>query len=72
MSGAHSTICRNPEVLTLVAQGLTNKEIASCLSMSTAALKGHLRRLFAKTGARDRFELSLYGLRSLTSKGQRT
>ena len=37
---------RSCEVLRLVAAGMTNKEIAGHLSVSTSAVKKHLKRLF--------------------------
>jgi DNA-binding NarL/FixJ family response regulator len=48
---------REREVLTLVGQGMTNHEIAGCLSISVATAKAHVARLLAKLGARDRVQL---------------
>ncbi|WP_432545562.1 response regulator [Kineococcus sp. SYSU DK004] len=45
---------REREVLTLVAHGLTNGEIASALSLSEATVKTHVNRVLAKTGVRHR------------------
>ena len=42
------------EVLTLIAQGLSNSEIASRLMVSETTIKSHINHLFAKTGVRDR------------------
>jgi DNA-binding NarL/FixJ family response regulator len=41
-------------VLTLLAAGLSNAEIAKRLYLSNATVKTHINRIFAKTGARDR------------------
>jgi DNA-binding NarL/FixJ family response regulator len=41
-------------VLTLLATGLSNAEIAQRLFLSNATVKTHINRIFAKTGARDR------------------
>jgi DNA-binding NarL/FixJ family response regulator len=45
---------REAEVLTLLAAGLSNTEIAQRLFLSNATVKTHINRIFAKTGARDR------------------
>ena len=41
---------REAEVLVLIAEGLSNKEIARTLHISTATVKTHINNLFAKTG----------------------
>jgi DNA-binding NarL/FixJ family response regulator len=45
---------REAEILGLIAQGLTNTEIAGRLFLSSHTIKTHINRIFAKTGARDR------------------
>src|SRR4051794_11221680 len=45
---------REVEVLTLIAAGLTNTEIAERLVVSAATVKSHVNHIFAKIGARDR------------------
>ena len=55
---------RENELITLVSQGLKNKEIASVMAISEGTVKVYLSRLFEKVGVRDRFELALFGLRS--------
>ncbi|MGK5730052.1 response regulator [Streptomyces sp. URMC 124] len=51
---------REAEVLALVADGLSNAEIARRLHVSTATVKTHINNLFAKTGARDRAQAMRY------------
>jgi DNA-binding NarL/FixJ family response regulator len=45
---------REAEILSLIAQGLTNGEIAERLFLSNHTVKTHINRIFAKTGSRDR------------------
>jgi DNA-binding NarL/FixJ family response regulator len=45
---------REAEILSLIAQGLTNGEIAERLFLSSHTIKTHINRIFAKTGSRDR------------------
>jgi len=51
---------REAEVLTLLASGLSNTEIAQRLFLSNATVKTHINRIFAKTGARDRAQAVRY------------
>jgi DNA-binding NarL/FixJ family response regulator len=45
---------REAEILALIAQGLTNPEIAERLFLSNHTVKTHISRIFAKTASRDR------------------
>jgi DNA-binding NarL/FixJ family response regulator len=45
---------RELEVLQLVAEGASNKEIASSLHISQATVKSHLIHIFGKLGVSDR------------------
>ncbi|MEU7058802.1 response regulator transcription factor [Streptomyces sp. NPDC046197] len=51
---------RETEVLALIAEGLTNQEIARKLHVSTATVKTHINNLFAKTGLKDRAQAVRY------------
>jgi DNA-binding NarL/FixJ family response regulator len=51
---------REAEVLSLVAEGLSNREIASTLVVSEATVKTHINHVFAKIGARDRAQAVHY------------
>jgi DNA-binding NarL/FixJ family response regulator len=51
---------REGEVLALIAQGLSNAEIASQLFVSRSTVKTHINQIFAKTSSRDRPQAIVY------------
>jgi DNA-binding NarL/FixJ family response regulator len=55
---------REREVMTLVAAGLSNDEIAARLVLSPATAKTHVSRIMTKTGVRDRAQLVILAYES--------
>ncbi len=51
---------REREILTLVANGLTNKEISTRLEISEYTVKNHLKNLFQKLHLNNRVQLAKY------------
>jgi DNA-binding NarL/FixJ family response regulator len=51
---------RELEVLTLVANGLSNGEIADRIFISEGTVKTHIRRLFSKLDVRDRTQAVIF------------
>jgi DNA-binding NarL/FixJ family response regulator len=54
---------REVEVLTEIAAGLSNAEIAGKFRISGATVKSHMNDLLAKTATRDRGQLVAYAFR---------
>jgi len=48
---------RELEIIELVAQGLTNQEIAESLTISKRTVDNHVSNVFTKTGAKNRVAL---------------
>jgi DNA-binding NarL/FixJ family response regulator len=57
LTGLNGITGREREVLTLIARGLSNPEIADHLHLSPATVKTHIGHLLAKLDARDRAQL---------------
>jgi DNA-binding NarL/FixJ family response regulator len=49
---------REGEVLALLAEGLTNREIADALFLSPETVKGYVAQIYATLGVRNRVEAS--------------
>ena len=62
-SPGESLTPREREVLQLVAQGATNKEIASQLFIAENTVKNHLRNILAKLHLQNRAQATAYALR---------
>ncbi len=54
---------REREVVELIAQGLTNKDVAQQLFLSVRTVEAHLRNSYAKLGVRSRTEAVLWAIR---------
>jgi DNA-binding NarL/FixJ family response regulator len=55
---------RERDVLSLVVQGLANKQIARRLGISEKTVKGHLTNLFQRIGVADRTQAALWAERT--------
>jgi len=51
-------------ILRLIADGLSNKQIAVRLSITEEAVKGHVKNILSKLDARDRTHAAVIGLRN--------
>jgi DNA-binding NarL/FixJ family response regulator len=64
----HGLTRREQQLLPLIAQGLTNKEIASYLGLSEQTVKNHIHRILRKSGSEDRLS-AVYTLETSTLQG---
>ena len=51
---------REREIVRLIVEGASNKEVAANLNISERTVKGHLSNVFQKLGVADRLKLMLY------------
>jgi DNA-binding NarL/FixJ family response regulator len=63
---------RETQLVSLLAHGLKNKEIATALDLSEGTVKVYMSKLFEKLRVKDRFELALYGLNQLPASAPPT
>ena len=70
-NGMNMLSSQEDKVVHLVANGLTNREIASELGLSEHTVKNYLFKIFDKLGVSTRVELALYAMsNSESSRGQ--
>jgi DNA-binding NarL/FixJ family response regulator len=53
---------REQEVLKLLAQGFTNKDIAQTLFLSVRTVEAHLRNVYSKLGVSSRTEAAIWAV----------
>jgi DNA-binding NarL/FixJ family response regulator len=61
---------REMEVLSLVAQGLTNDQIAQQMHLSTRTVEAHLTHIYNKLNVSSRTEAALLAMRKGWLEGQ--
>jgi two-component system nitrate/nitrite response regulator NarL len=71
MPESNELSAREREILSLVATGSNNKEIARDLHISTNTVKVHLRNIFTKVDASSRTEAAMYAVNDGTIARQR-
>jgi DNA-binding NarL/FixJ family response regulator len=62
LNGEKLLTSREEQVVALVADGLSNRDVASELGLSEHTVKKYLFRIFEKLGISSRVELVLYAL----------
>jgi len=61
---------QDAEILDLVAQGMTNREIAEMLTMSEHTVRAHVRGLMHKLNVENRTQLAVYSTRASMGWGR--
>lgn len=63
---------REKEVLDLVVQGLSNKEIAAALNVTSGTIKNHVANILFKLHLKNRIEAAVYAFRNSMGEIHRT
>ena len=67
---AHDSLTeREMSVLKLIAQGRSNKEIATTLFLTEGTVKGYISTIFDKLGVEDRTQAALYAVKHKLAEG---
>ena len=64
MASPEHLTARENDVLTLLAEGRSNKEIAQLLTIAEKTVKTHVSNILAKLGVPSRTQAALYAVRS--------
>jgi two-component system NarL family response regulator len=67
LRAVHGLTRREQQLLPLIAEGLTNKEIASELGLSEQTVKNHVHRILHKVGSEDRLS-AVYAVESASAQ----
>lgn len=59
---------REKQIVGLIQQAKTNREIASSLSLTEGTVKEYMHHIFRKLGVRNRTELALWGQANLPTQ----
>jgi DNA-binding CsgD family transcriptional regulator len=65
----HGLTPREVEILDMVAEGRTNREIANACFLAEKTVKNHINRIFAKLGVEDRAQAVSWWLGASTEPG---
>jgi len=68
--GAERLTDREMEILSLVVQGLTNKQMAELLSVAPSTVKTHVQNIIRKLGVSDRTQAAVWAVREGLTRGQ--
>lgn len=60
----HDLTQREIEVLQMIAEGKTNKEVANFFNLSEKTVKNHVRKIFQKLQVKDRTQAAIHGIRT--------
>jgi two-component system, NarL family, response regulator LiaR len=63
---------RETEILGMIAQGMSNEQIAEILFLSTWTVRSHLGRVFKKLGVENRTQAALYAVKAGLYKSDKT